>query len=147
MLEQSGALVPALPFPLLGKGVTSSTFAVSYMHYSLTWSGTCQLPLRVTFSGLQPAGRRGVWFSVPFSRRVQQSGVPALAQQFLHGTSSVVLLLWRCSNYSGTGATCLELTPESESGQDDGLRAEATSLVFPSRVTPGATQPPHLLTA
>lgn len=96
MLEQSGAPVPALPFALLGKRVTSSTFALSYVHYSLTRSRTRQLPLRVMFTGLELAGRRGAWFSVPFCRREQQSGVPALApaqHQFCRPPSAALEML------------------------------------------------------
>lgn len=108
VLEQSGAPVPALPFALLGKRVTSSTFTLSYVHYSLTRSRTCQLPLRVMFTGLELAGRSVV------QRPLLQEGaaiggarlgaaVPA-QHQFCRSPSAALEMLrlfWHRSNSSG----------------------------------------------
>lgn len=68
---------------------------------------------------LQLAGRRGVRVPCPLPLLQEGAaigGVPAGVRRFLHGTSSapeLLLLLWKCPECSGTGTTCLELTPES----------------------------------
>lgn len=68
---------------------------------------------------LQLAGWRGVRVLCPLPLLQEGAAIgalPALVQCLLRGTSSapqLLLLLWKCPDRSGTGVTCLELTPES----------------------------------
>lgn len=65
VLEQSGALVPALPSCCQKeRGAQTGTFVLSSARYSLTPSSTCQFPLRMCCDRqhrrVMSTGRRGV---------------------------------------------------------------------------------------